>query len=233
MKRKTIIILSLLSAVFSLLYILLNYFGIIRYMSMRTDSINSYIDNYKNLDQINKEIKVIITIIATKKQLRNIKPVIKSLLDQTVKVNLISMIIPYKTNYKLPEDLSNVVAIYNCNEEKAKTGDLNSLLSTISREGEATTKVITLGAGVIYGKDFIETLLEAGEQNPNTILYIDNRKKDFIKLEKGAVFNTGFFDKDFMDIPDEVHANEWVNKYFDNKNIKKINIKYKENYKII
>ena len=233
MKKKTIIIISLLSAVFSLLYIILNYFGIIRYMCMYMYPIEGYINNYKNLDQINKENRVIISIIATKKQLQNITPVIKSLLDQTVKVSLISIIIPYTANYVLPKELSNIVTIYNSNDEKSKTGNLNSLLSTISREGESTTKIITLDAGIIYGKDFIETLLEAGEKHPNTILYVDTGKKGFVELEKGAVFNTGFFDKDFMDIPEDIHANEWVNNYFDNRGIKKINIKYRENYKII
>ena len=44
----------------------------------------------------------------------------------------------------------------------------------------------------------------------------------------------GFFDKDFMNIPDDVHANDWVNNYFNiqkHKDIKKIKIKYTENYK--
>ena len=233
MEKKTIIIISLLSAVFSLIYILLNYFGLIRYIGMYLYPIDGYINNYKNLDQINKENKVVISIIPTGNNIDNIKHVIKSLLDQTVKVNIISIIIPQKNNYELPKELIKTVAVYKCGDEKSKTGNLNCLLATIAREGEATTKIITLSDGVIYGKDFIETLLDKADKNPNSIVYVDSGKNNYIDLEKGAVFSTAFFDKDFLNIPDDVHANEWVNKYFNNKGTKKIKVKYSENYKKI
>ena len=234
MEKKNIIIISLLSAVFSLIYILLNYFGLIRYICMYIYPIETYINKYKNIDHINKKNKVIITIITTNKQLENIHNTVKSLLDQTIRVDLISIIIPSKHNFVLPIELNKIVTLYNCPDEKAITGNLNCLLSTISREGESSTKLITLGAGVIYGKDFIETILEASEKNPNSIIYVDSGKNNSIDLEKGALFNMGFFDKDFMNIPDDVHANDWVNNYFNiqkHKDIKKIKIKYTENYK--
>jgi hypothetical protein len=231
MEKKTIIIISLLSAVFSLIYILLNYFGLIRYLYMYIYPIEGYINKYKNLDQINKENKVIISLIATDKQLENITHVIKSLLDQTVRVDLISIIIPQTNNYVLPKNLSKTVAIYKGCDEKAKTGNLNCLLSTIAREGEITSKIITLGADVIYGKDFIETILDTSEKNPDSVVYVNSGKNNYIELEKGAVFSIGFFEKDFMDIPSDVHANEWVNNYINNKGIKKVKVNYNENYK--
>jgi hypothetical protein len=188
-------------------------------------------NNYKNLDQINKQHKVVISIIASDEQLKNIKYVVKSLLDQTVKVNLIS-IVTSDNNYVLPKELINTVALYKCNKEKTRSGNLNCILSSIVREGDSTTELITLKAGIIYGKDFIESLLELKQKNPNCVVYVNSQNYNSIELEKGAVFNIGFFDKDFIDIPTNVSANEWVNRYINNKNIKKVKLDYNQNYKL-
>ena len=236
MKKKTIIIISLLSAVFSLIYILLNYFGLVRYIGMYIYPIEGFINKYKNIDQINIKNKVIISLIATTPQLENINPVIKSLLDQTVRVDLISIILPSHNTWVLPTELTKTVAIFKCPPgEKTQTGNLDCLLSTITREGESTTKIITLGAGVIYGKDFIEILLETSEKNPNSIIYVnsDSKSESYIDLEKGSLYSMNFFDQDFLNIgpPADMHANEWINKYFKNRDKKKI--VYNENYKQI
>ena len=231
MQKKTIIILLTLSAVFSMFYILLSYYGFLRYINIHLYSTESYMNNYKNLDQINKKHKVVISIITSDEQLKNIKYMVKSLLDQTVKVNLISITTP-DNNYVLPKELINTVALYKCNKEKTRSGNLNSILSTMVREGDSTTKLITLEAGVVYGKDFIESLLEMEEKNPNCVVYVNKENHNSIELEKGVVFNMGFFDKDFIDIPTNVNANEWVNTYINNKNIKKVKLDYNQNYKL-
>lgn len=228
MNKKNIIILSLLSAFFSLLYILSNQFGLFRYISMFIFPIEKYVNNYKNLDKITN--KIIISIITTDKQLDNIKYTIKSLLDQTVKVDLISITLPHDNKFILSPELAKTVVIYKCGDEKTVTSNLNCLLSTIFREGETTTKLITLKGGVIYGKDFIETLLNSSEKNPDTIIYI-NSIKDSIDLEKGALFNMGIFDDKFNNISDNVDANEYINKYIHEKSYKKLKINYSENYK--
>ena len=93
MEKKTIIIISLISAIFSLIYILLNYFGVIRYFGLYFSPVEKYIKKYKNLDKIG-EHKIIISLTETPEQIKKITPTIKSLLDQTVKVDLISIVIP-------------------------------------------------------------------------------------------------------------------------------------------
>lgn len=231
MGKSTMIILSIISIILSLAYILLNYFGMIRYASLYIYSIESYSNNYKNLDQINRDNKTIISLITSNK-INSLRHTVKSLLDQTVRVDLLSMILPDTSNYELPSDMTKIVALYKCGNEKVASGNLNCLTSTISREGDATTKIITLGLGVIYGKDFIEILLEICEQNPNKIVYVDNGN-DLIDLEKGAVFNMSFFNEDFMDIPENVDSNDWVNQYFQNKAIDKVKVSYSQNYRTL
>ena len=231
MKKKNLIILCLLSAVFSIIYIVLNYYGLIRYTNMYFYSIEHYLNNYTTLDQVNKKHKVIISIIVKEEQLKNIKYVIKSLLDQTVKVNLISIVLPDNNNYILPDELNKTVAIYKYSHTKKSLGNLNSILSTIIREGDATTKIVTLQAGTIYGKDFIETILEESEKYPESVIYVNSEKNNYIELEKGVVFNAGLFDTDFIDNPNNINTTHFVNNYFDKKNIKKNKLKYNQNYR--
>lgn len=224
MERKTIIIVSIISAILSLVYILFNYFGLLRYAGLYMYPIEGYIKNYKNLDKMDSKNRVVISITATPKQMAKLTPVIKSLLDQTVRVNLISVIIPYSKEYIVPDNLNNAITVFRCGYDHKQ---LNCLLPTILREGESTTKIITLGAGRVYGKDFIETLLEKSQNFPDKIIYVNSN--DYIDLEKGVVFSTSFFNENFLDVPKNMEPNEWVNTYF--KNFPKKRIKYSENYK--
>ena len=89
MEKKTIIIISVVSIIISLIYILLNYFGLLRYMGMYLYSPSTFGEAYKKLDEGDKNNRIVISLTTTPENLKNITPVINSLLDQTVKVNLI------------------------------------------------------------------------------------------------------------------------------------------------
>ena len=228
MEKKTIIIISLLSTVFSLIYVMLSYFGFTRYLGMYFFSIEKYGKNYKNLDKIGKD-RIVISLAITTKQKSKLSKVIKSLLDQTVRVDLITLIVPNKSDYQYIE---NFVSIFKCGKDQ---GILNCLIPSIIRENESTTRIITLGDNTIYGKDFIETLMEKSEKYPDSIIYSNNSNtnsnSNTIDLTKGVVFSTKFFNTDFIDVPKGVNGNKWVNDYF--KNFSKEKIIYKENYKIL
>ena len=155
MERKTIILISLIAAIISMIYVILDYFGIIRYIKLYLYSPEQYIKDYKKLDKIYKD-KVVISLTTTPDNMKKLKPVINSLLDQTVQVDLISLCIPEGNNeYKLPSELKDAVAIFRCGNDQ----ELNPLISTIMREGESTTSIIVLGDNYVYGKDFVETLI--------------------------------------------------------------------------
>ena len=223
MKKKKIIIISIISAIFSVVYLLLNYFGLIRYINIYLYSTESYQKNYKNLDKIGK-YKTIISLTTTPKQMSKLSHVIKSLLDQTVRVDLISINVPNGDQYNLPIDLVKSVLLSRCDEDK---GLLNCLLPSILKENESTTRIITLGAGTIYGKDFIETLMDESEKHQDKIIY--SNTNDNIDLTKGVVFYTNFFNIDFLDIPHKTDGNKLINDYF--RNFPKKRINYSENYK--
>jgi hypothetical protein len=223
MEKRKIIIISLVSAVMSLIYVLLNYYGIIRYMSLYVYSTEGYAKKYKNLDKIGK-YRTVISLTANQEQLRGLSHVIKSLLDQTVKVDVICVVVPEGDNYILPNNLKNSVSLYRCGDDK---GLLNCLIYPVTTEFESTTKIITVGSGTAYGKDFIETLLDSSEKYIDNIIYENN--EDLIDLNKGVVFSTNFFKEDFLKVEKGVDGNKWVNDYF--KSYPKHKIRYKENYK--
>ena len=112
-----------------------------------------YSKNYKNLDRVNKKYKTIISLTSSPSKLKKIKPVINSLLDQTVKVDLISITVPYGKQYVLPDNLKNIVQIFRAGKNYQ---DATSLIPVILREEDATTTIINVGDDTIYGKDFIE-----------------------------------------------------------------------------
>lgn len=227
MDKKTIVAISLVIAIISLVYMLLSYFGLVRYAGMYLFSTESYTKNYSNLDQVDKDKRVIISLTATEKEMKKLTPVIKSLLDQTVKVNLISVVVPYGKKYKLPKNLKDSVSVY-------KTGinykDLNAVIPAALREGEATTQIIALGADKIYGKDFIEELLETAKKNPEHIVYCNNKDEEMC-IRKGILFPIDVFTEEFFNLPKNTDSKDWVNKFF--KGQKKTKIEYSENYERI
>lgn len=204
MEKKTIIILSLISAVLSFFYMIFDYYGCFRYVAIQMFPVERYFNNYKNIEKINNH-RVVISI-QSKCNLNS--KTIKSLLDQTVAVDFISITLPKSNTYELPENLSKCgIALFKCSKDNGK---LNCLISAVLREGETTTKIITLKNNIIYEKDFIERLLEESEKNTDSIIYI-NPKSNNIKLGKGVVFSTKFFNKDFVDnVKNEKELNEYL-----------------------
>lgn len=223
MEKKTIIIISLITAVLSLIYVLLNYFGLLRYAQLYIFPVEKYTKNYKKLDKIGK-YRTVISLTATPNTIKNLTLTVKSLLDQTVRVDLFSIVITEGGEYKIPSKLKDSVTVFRCGKDLK---ELNSLIPTLLREGESTTRIITMESGKIYGKDFIEVLLDTSEKHPNKIIYVND--KDYIDLNKGSVFNTNFFNSIFTDPPDGVDPNKWVNEYF--KDFPKQKVSYGENYK--
>ena len=84
----------------SLIFSLLLYFGIIRYLNLYIYNPKSYLKKYFELEKAyNKKVVINLSITNPDK----LKPVINSLLDQTVRVDEISI----NTDKKLPDFISN------------------------------------------------------------------------------------------------------------------------------
>ena len=226
MEKKTIIILSLVSAILTLIYIILSSYGYMRYITIFRTPTKKYIENYNKLDKAHDTRRVVISVITTDKSIKKITPVIKSLLDQTVKVDLITIVVPYGKDYDPPDDIKDCVTLFRTGKNY---GDLNSLIPTIMREGDADTIIITVGDDTIYGIDFIEKLLNDKFKSSSDKNIIYNNSQEFIDIKKGAVFISDIFNDDFTNPPKDCDANKWVNNYL--KNTPKERINYRENHK--
>jgi hypothetical protein len=180
-----LIAISLLLITFVYLYLS----GMYRYIYMYLDNPEKYLKNYQNLDKADTNNKVIVSITTTPNKISKLKPVLNSILDQTVKIDQIALNIPYKYNgneYKIPEEFTKFVSVYRCGMDY---GPGTKLIPTLLREDECGTIIITLDDDQIYGKDFIETLIYESNKNPNNAIYINENK-----CSSGLLVKPEFFD---------------------------------------
>ena len=179
MPKKPFIILSLIASLLSLLYIIAEYFGYIRYYQNKLYSTDYYLEKYSKLERSDKE-RVIIHFVASINDLENIKPFLNSLLDQTVKVDEIAVSIPYNDRNKIPPHLKNILSVYTFNKDY---GDSTKLTPILLREKNGKTKIIIVEPNIMYGKDFIEQIVEKSNKNPSSIIHDKDYKEFLIKPE--------------------------------------------------
>lgn len=203
------IILTILSLIITLLY----YFGIIRYFQLHFYNTEKYLENYKKLDKASNN-KVIISFSTSPENIKNIKPMLNSILDQTVKVDNIFLNLPKDKKYEIPEDYKKILNIFNCGQDY---GCANKFIPTILREENNNTIIILLEDDYVYGKDFIESLIESYETNKNAII----SKKGILVIPE--FFDMNIFNRNINELDDQ-----WIQNCI---NCKKTNLSYSENYK--
>jgi len=217
MGKRKIIIFTIISTIFSLVIILLTYFGIMRYIQLKLqNNSDKYIENYNKLDTYKTEGKVIISISTTPDRIHKIRPMINSILDQTIKVDQFILILEKDKKYDIPDYLKKIFKIFYSAKNYGKG---NKIIPLLFIEKECDTTLIALDDNVVYGKDFIERMLEERDKNPDTLI-IDNKKTSI--LLKPEYYGCEILKRD-RDTYDE----KW---FLDNKKNNKI-INYNENYK--
>ena len=91
-KQNIIITMLIISTILSLLATFFSYFGITRYLGCHIKNSKKSIENYTKLPNAS-EGRVVISFSVNPNKINKLKPFINSILDQTVKVNLIAMIL--------------------------------------------------------------------------------------------------------------------------------------------
>ena len=206
----------LIITIIPMIIVILYYFGIIRYFKLHIDSHKSYIEKYKNLNKASANNRVILSFTSTPSKVNKIKPMIKSILDQTVKVDQIVLNLPKNNNnnYNIPNEYNDMLNIFYCNDY----GEATKIIPTLLREDNSDTIIILLNDDYIYGKDFIETMIEESNKNDEAIIY-----------DKGILIKTKFFDPDsILDRKEKYLKDDWI---LNNIKHKKKYIKYRENFK--
>lgn len=167
LKFKILLIVSLLSVVFSIL----NYYDIIRDLELELYSNDHFLKKYKKLKKIKDTPKFVISLDTHISNLKNIKPVINSLLDQSYKVD---QIIVNTTNNETLDDyptLKNIITLNNITEPKFK---LMAILPVLESEYEGDAIIIGVDDTKIYGKDFVENIYTEMSKNNQGLIVNDN-----------------------------------------------------------
>ncbi len=207
---------TIIMTILSLLFIILTYFGITRYITLQLESSDKYIEKYHKLPKSNAK-KVNIVIYAESKDINKLKPIINSILDQTVKVDRIYLTSSDITSPELPEYLKKVVTILPA--AKKYGGEFaNSLIPMLLNEKNSDTTIVVLKNNIIYGKDFIETIISISEKTPKTAI-LDNKHNSLVV--KPDYYDNTIFDRNKHTYLDRWFIEKIPHKYVD----------YSENYK--
>lgn len=218
MNKKKMQILSLIISIILTIYLCLSYYGIIRSMKIRTYPTEYYINNYKKLPKADEK-RVVIVFSVNREEVKYIKPFINSLLDQTVRVNDIAVTVPEEDKDIIPQNIQQVVNTYTYDKNY---GELGTIIPTILREPENNTKIIIVEPMKIYGEDFIQSIIEKSNENPEKIIYIKDNSN--IMLSKPS-----FFNENFCNYQSGNNSVEWFNKSCD---IEKIPFHYEQISKV-
>jgi len=188
-------------------------FDLVRYFTIHFDADDKYIKNYKFKPKVGHE-KIIVSLTSTPMRIKKIKPVIKSLLDQTVRVDQIVINIPKSFNCDIPKELNDMCNIYKCGKDY---GPGTKLIPTVLRETSENVILILVEDDYIYGKTFIEDLLNKYKENPSCLF-----------SKEGVLLKPDFLHSDLIYTTKKFINNDWIKNYV-NTNINEI--KNKNNIK--
>jgi len=206
---------TIIMTILSIIFIVATYFGITRYITLQIQSPDKYIENYQNLPKSDNKVNIV--IYSDSKNVNNLKSLINSILDQTIRVDRIFLSTIDITYNDLPEYLKNIVTILpvskNYGQEFA-----NTLLPMLLNEKNADTTIIALKRNIIYGKDFLETIINISEKTPNTAI-LDNK-------QNALLVKPNYYDSNIFDRNKDNYLNTWFIEKIPHKYLK-----YSENYK--
>ncbi len=152
------------------------YYGFDRCLLLRMCSnkkAKKMIENYAKLSPASSDRTVITFAL---KDDHNILPTVLSLLDQTVRVDQIAL------NSCLKKEPSEIcLQAINVFRVSPKTEQFRGIVPTLEREKDAKTNIIWLRNDYIYGKDFIETLIDA-RKKPTQSVMAKNSKGEIIGI---------------------------------------------------
>ena len=200
-----------------IIIVIFYYFNFYRYFNIRyIQNNNNSIKNYAKLDRIKCSSKIIVSMSCRPSNINEIKPMLISLLEQTIKIDEIVLNIPYTTNggetYIVDKENEKIVNVYRCGADYETE---NNIIPTLLREGEYGTIIIVLDENVIYGQTFLETLLKKSLENNNCA----------ILFNEGMLVKPEFFRKEILYDEKITNSRKYIN-------ATKIMLEYFENYRM-
>lgn len=172
--RKDLILISIIITILYMIWMVLSYLGYVRYMKIKycnEKQIEKYINNYKYIPN-NKDNKVSIVLTINSDDLRDINKiysVLLSLLDQTIRADEFRLnIVEYKEKYEIPNLVKEIATVYKV------PNNCDIITYPLYRVMDSDTLIIYVKPNIIYGKDYIETIIEKSKENKNNIIKNNN-----------------------------------------------------------
>jgi hypothetical protein len=143
-----------------IIFLVANYIDGPRYLKIKECSTSKLDREYRNKKRINHSI---ISLTTTPARISEIRPIISSLLDQSVAVDEIRINVPYTSckgvKYEIPKWLSSLknVKIYR---QIKDWGPATKLIPSLLDKKNKDKRIIILDDDVIYGYNTVETLIE-------------------------------------------------------------------------
>jgi hypothetical protein len=155
-----------------------------RYAFLHTKMADEHImNNYMKKKRVSCKERVIVSLTTTPYRMKKIKPMVRSIMDQSVRIDQIALNIPNQTDndkWDIPENLENLINVYHTGRSYGRG---TRCIPTVLRETDAKTIIILLDDYFIYEYDFIEKLIEEYQRNPGICLY----NKGFILIQSDFV----------------------------------------------
>ena len=202
-------------SILSLIWIVLSYCGYVRYASLHLHTSESYAKTYLTLPRVPSNNKVIVSLFTRHTNLNDIKLTINSILDQTVHPDQIIISLPPNADIVIPEYIhsNHIIIVHKLAKDYGKS---SSFISPLLREKNAETTIIIIDDNYVYGTDFIESMMEASQQNPNSVIYtsgyslrdfllnsrLTKEQEDVIETSSGVLIKPMFFDESVLNVDD-------------------------------
>lgn len=208
------ILISATIVLFLLIVLVIWNYNLQRYAMLHMDMSDDYvIRNYMKKKRVDYNYKIVVSLTTTPYRIKRIKPMIKSILDQSVRIDQISLNIPADQNFVIPDNLDKMINIYTIGRSYGRG---TKCIPTVLRETDANTLIILLDDYYIYGYDFLEKLLEEYLKNPDHCLY-----------SRGAILlKSSFVKEDIVDITREDVSDKLLMKYITAPKIKLSSLGY-------
>ena len=159
-------------------------YNLYRYAFLHTKMADEHIMNhYMKKKRVSCKERVIVSLTTTPYRMKKIKPMVRSIMDQSVRIDQIALNIPSQTEndkWDIPENLENLINIYHTGRSYGRG---TRCIPTLLRETDAKTIIILLDDYFIYEYDFIEKLIDEYKRNPGVCIY----NKGFILLQSDYV----------------------------------------------
>lgn len=177
--RKTWITASIVASIVSIFYILVQHYGLVRFVSLysRYGCTPDILERYSALQRASTRRVVIVfnseTAYGTTDDL---KPMLYSVLDQTARVDQIMMVIQpsssLEIDHELPPFLKDTVTPLPTHNKHTHPCE-SCIVPILFKEKERDTLIIVLDNTVVYGKDFIERIVETHDTVSRSCIVTD------------------------------------------------------------